>query len=298
MPTTLQKTSTAHQVGDVTVTRLSEIGLDDSTPATLFPDWRPELIDTQGSLPFPGSWDTSRTRLHLSIHTWVVRTPQHTILIDTGSGNDKPRPFFSVLDHLKEPYLERLHGLGVRPQDVDFVLLTHLHIDHVGWNTEWVNGRWRPTFPKAKYVMSKLEFEHFASPGSRDDPRYRIFEDSVLPVIESGQAEFVSPGGGQIVEGIEFLSTPGHSPDHMSIALRSKGQEALFGGDVLHHPLQVLFPHLNSVFCESADLSRVSRDWALNYSAEHEALYFSTHFPESSAGRITRRDNGFDWRYL
>ncbi len=114
--------------------------------------------------------------------------------------------------------------------------------------------------------------------------RYCIFEDSVLPVIQSGQAEFVKPGGGEILEGIEFLSTPGHSLDHMSISLRSKGEEALFAGDVLHHPLQVLFPQLNSVFCESADAARASRRWALDYAAERQAVYFSTHFPELRPG--------------
>lgn len=293
----LDQTSMTYRIGEVTVTRLSEITLD-VTPAMLYPEWHPELLEEHENWLCPNSWNEDRTRLLQSIHTWIVQTPRHTILIDTATGNDKARPFVPPLDHLHEPYLDRMNAIGVKPDQVDFVLMTNLHVDHVGWNTQLVNGRWRPTFENATYFMPKLEQAFFALPANREHPRYCVYEDSVLPVIASGQAELVVADGTEIIKGFRFLPTPGHSLDHMSIALQSQGEEAIFGGDVLHHPLQVYFPQLNSIYCESTERARISRRWVLNYAAERQAIYFSTHFPESSAGRISRRGDAFAWRYL
>jgi glyoxylase-like metal-dependent hydrolase (beta-lactamase superfamily II) len=290
--------STTYKIGEATVTRLSETTLDFATPAMLYPDWKPELLKEQGNRLFPNSWDDSGTRLLQSIHTWVVRTPRHTVLIDTATGNEKPRPFAPPLNKLHEPYLERMNVIGVTPDQVDFVLMTHLHADHVGWNTRLVNGRWLPTFPRARYFMSKREHEFFASPANRQNSRYCVYEDSILPVIAAGQAEFVEAAGKPVVEGFRFLSTPGHSLDHMSIAFQSQGEEAIFGGDVLHHPLQVHFPQLNSIYCEFADQAHNSRRWMLDYAAERQAVYFSSHFPENSAGRISGTGDAFAWCYL
>jgi glyoxylase-like metal-dependent hydrolase (beta-lactamase superfamily II) len=294
----LDQTSTTYKIGEAIVTRVSEITLDFATPAMLYADWKPELLEEHENWLFPNSWDESRTRLLQSIHTWVVRTPRHTVLIDTATGNDKPRPFIPPLDHLHEPYLDRMNAIGVTPDQVDFVLMTHLHVDHVGWNTQLVHGQWMPTFLRARYFMPKREHEFFASPANRQNPRYCVYEDSVLPVIAAGQAEFVVADGNEVVEGFSYLSTPGHSLDHMSVAFQSQGEEAVFGGDVLHHPLQVYFPHLNSIYCEFADQARNSRRWMLEYATERKAIYFSTHFPESSAGRISRSGNAFAWHYL
>lgn len=294
----LDEISTTYKIGEATVTRVSEITLDIATPAMLYRGWESELLEEHGNRLFPNSWDESGTRLLQSIHTWVVRTPRHTVLIDTGAGNDKLRPFIPPLDKLHQPYLERMNAIGVTPDQVDLVLMTHLHLDHVGWNTKLVNGRWMPTFPRARYFMPKREQEFFASPANRQNPRYCVYEDSILPVIAAGQAEFVVADGDPVAEGFRFLSTPGHSLDHMSIAFQSQGEEAIFGGDVLHHPLQVYFPQLNSIYCEFADQARNSRSWMLDYAAERQAIYFSSHFPESSAGRISRTDDAFAWCYL
>jgi glyoxylase-like metal-dependent hydrolase (beta-lactamase superfamily II) len=184
------------------------------------------------------------------------------------------------------------------PGQVDFVFITHLHVDHVGWNTQWVNSQSVPTFPKARYFMPKREQEYYASPEGRKDPRYVVYEDSISPIVQSRQAELVEADRTEVVEGFRFLSTPGHSLDHMSIVLESRGEIALFGGDVMHHPSQVYFPQLNSIYCGSADLARSSRRFVLDYGAERQATYFSTHFPASSAGRITRSGEAFEWRYL
>jgi glyoxylase-like metal-dependent hydrolase (beta-lactamase superfamily II) len=248
----------------------------------------------------------------LGIHSWLVRTPRHTILIDTATGNGKDRPAVPVMHRLDVPYLQRLEAAGVRPEDVDHVLITHVHADHVGWNTRLVDGLWVPTFHNARHHFSLVEQRYGDSlsdpavPEFRPDPALGaphhppldgVYQDSVRPVIEAGLADLVSVDGGEVLDGISFHPTPGHSIDHAVIRLRSRGEEALFAGDVMHHPLQVYEPGWNTLYCEFPEPARVSRRWLLEEAAESGALILPGHFPESSAGRITRRGDRFDWTF-
>jgi glyoxylase-like metal-dependent hydrolase (beta-lactamase superfamily II) len=291
---------TTYKVGDVTITRVTELVINNA-PEFLFPDWNPEVVQEHQDWLVPGCMDQTHQHFIQSIHTWVVKTQHHTLLIDTATGNDKERPAVPQLDHLHLPYIERLKAAGVTPEAVDYVLLTHLHVDHVGWNTRLVDGRWVPTFPNAKYVFSKVEQEYYSGP-ARDSCRHRnsiaAYQDSVLPVIEAGQADMIDVDGSEFIDGLSFLPTPGHSIDHASISLSSCGEEALFAGDIMHHPLQIYRPEWNSVYCEFAGPARASRLWALEYAAERGATFFSTHFPESSAGLVTRKGDRFDWRFF
>ncbi|MDW5550626.1 MBL fold metallo-hydrolase [Methanosarcina sp.] len=230
----------------------------------------------------------------------MLRTKQHTILIDTGVGNDKERIWIPRLNRLKSPYLKRLKAAGVTPAMVDYVILTHLHVDHVGWNTQLVDGAWEPTFPNATYVFSKSEQKHYSDPKNytvNNRVKFIIYEDSVRPVIQAGQAEIIEPDGAEFLEGISLYPVPGHSIGQMAVCLTSSGEEALFGGDVMHHPIQVYHPEWNSVYCEDAQQARVSRRWALDYLADRHALFFSSHFAESSAGRVTRTGDRFVWQF-
>jgi len=243
-----------------------------------------------------------------------VRTPRHTVLIDTATGNDKPRPYAPMLDQLQEPYLARLAAAGVRPGEVDTVLLTHLHADHVGWNTRLLDGRWVPTFPNARHVFSRVEqaynealadgrpLEGEARPSLAlgpvaGTPSPGVYDDSVRPVIEAGLADMIEIDGQEAIDGFSFLRTPGHSIDHASIRLVSQGEEALFIGDVMHHPLQVYETGLTSCFCEFPQAGLVSRLWALEQAAERGATVFTTHFAESSAGRVSRKGGRFSWTF-
>jgi glyoxylase-like metal-dependent hydrolase (beta-lactamase superfamily II) len=201
---------------------------------------------------------------------------------------------------------------------VDLVLLAHLHVDHVGWNTRKVDGRWVPTFPNAKYVFSGRERAYLAALSAADgsDAAIRaeakldrmahppvfgiyegVYEDSVRPVIDAGLAREIVVDGTEAVEGFSFLPIPGHSIDHACIRLTSRGEQALFWGDVMHHPLQLVRPDWNSVFCEFPDAARESRRWAMNHAADTNAMVFTTHFAESSAGRISREGDRLAWHF-
>lgn len=311
----MKRESRTYQIGDVQVSRIDELTLDAFQLEHLCPKAHPTLVQRHGERLGPGSLNQESSLLTVSIHTWLVKTPHHTILIDTAAGNHKQRPTIPVLDGLNEPYLQRLAAAGVRPEDVDYVLLTHLHSDHVGWNTRLADGRWIPTFPRARHLMSAVEqayTRHYADgeePKGESRPSRQlgpcvgtpvpgVYDDSLRPVIDAGLAEFIKVDGGEVLDGISFIPTPGHSIDHASIKIVSRGQEALFSGDVMHHPLQVYDPEMNTCFCEFPEAAVRSRRWALDYAAEHNALLFSTHFAESSVGHVSRTGDRFDWRFV
>jgi glyoxylase-like metal-dependent hydrolase (beta-lactamase superfamily II) len=287
-------TTVTHKLGDMTITRVTETRF--TLPLSfLYPSWRSICGAELGRLLSPASLDVRGEEALLSVHTWVVRTGGYTLLVDTGVGNGKHRPFSARFDQLQTSFIARLAEAGVAPDKVDYVLLTHLHADHVGWNTQQVDGAWVPTFPRARYLFPHAEREFFATRAGMN--RRMVYEDSVRPVIDARQATLVPDCGGEFLDGIEFHPTPGHSVGHMSISMRSQGEEALFCGDVMHHPLQVYRPAWCSTYALDECRARESRQWLLTRAAERGALVLSAHFPETSAGRVTRCGDGFAWRY-
>ncbi|VBB08875.1 metallo-beta-lactamase [Lucifera butyrica] len=291
--------SNVYQIGDVTVTRIGELTLGQYTPASLFPDWDAKVLINRQDWLSPDSMSQNLEYAFMSVHIWLVKTPRHTILIDPGVGNDKNRPYTPAFDRLRLPFLERLAEAGAKPEAVDFVLMTHLHVDHVGWNTRLDDGRWVPTFKNARYVFSKKEYEYYQASVNHTDRNKTsviIQQDSVIPIIEAGLAEMINIDGSEFIDGLSFKPTPGHSIDHSSIALSSHGENALFAGDVLHHPIQVRYPEWNSSFDAFTEQARASRLWALEYAVERQAVLFSSHFPESAAGTVVREGDKFTWR--
>jgi glyoxylase-like metal-dependent hydrolase (beta-lactamase superfamily II) len=308
----MQHLNKTYRIGTAAVTRIDEIPLPNVVPSTLYPDLEAGALEEYGRFLTAGSYDRNAGTFRESIHTWLVRFSGHTILIDTGVGNGKNLPATPQYNHLDLPYLDRLLAAGVRPEEVDFVLMTHLHLDHVGWNTRFDDGRWVPTFPNAKYIFSRPEQRYNVSlsgdkpvPGlppptlgkPQRKPAPGVYDESVAPLIDYGLAELIDVNNAEPLDAISFLSTPGHSVDHASIRLRSGGQEALFLGDVMHHPLQVYRPDLRSVYCEFPDASRASREWIISQASENGALCFTSHFAESSAGYISRRAGRFQWQF-
>jgi glyoxylase-like metal-dependent hydrolase (beta-lactamase superfamily II) len=287
-----------YRIGDVTITKVEELILNDVPLAYLYPSAEAKDFDAVRPHLDGDGLGKDAASFKLSVHTWVVRTPDHVILIDTASGNDKERPHNALFHRLSNPYLERLAAVGVDPSKVDYVFNTHLHVDHVGWNTRLKDGRWVPTFPNARYVFPIVERDYYSSAASHNEaniPSLGVYEDSVRPVIDAGLVDYVGRDGGKYLNLFEFIPTPGHSIGHMSIALTSNGQHAIFAGDILHHPFQVYRPDINTVFCEFKEDATNSRQKMLNRFADTGALYLSTHFPRSSAGHVARASDGFRW---
>ncbi|RYC28750.1 MBL fold metallo-hydrolase [Lichenibacterium minor] len=275
----------AHRIGRAVVTKVPELSLT-FPAAKLLQGWK------------AGGENGGDASLTLNVHSWLVRIDGLTVLVDAGVGNGKTRAV-AAFDGLDTPWLTRLAAAGARPEDVTHVLLTHLHTDHVGWNTVPGQDGWVPTFPNAVTVMPRLGYEFFMSPtGRARRPNHDMFVDSVVPVVEAGRVVFVGPHEAEPLPGFTFLPTPGHSLDHSSILLRSDGREALFAGDVLHHPDQVARPDLCSTFCERPDEARRSRLRMLDLAGDRALTWFSSHCADTSAGRIRRTVDGFAWSFV
>ena len=300
-------------LGKTTIQKIHELDLNGFTLAQLLPAMDSHLPARHPEWLPQGTVDGEHALL--SVHSWLVRHEGMTILIDTGAGNDKSRPQQKALDHLKNSFLERLGKAGVMPEMVDYVLHTHVHSDHVGWNTVLVEEQWKPTFPKAIHLCSRLEWDYGAALADGDErgiaaaraeaglgepvriPLDGTFNDSMRPVQSSAQIRLVAVDGQEVLPGLRFLPTPGHSIDHAAVELRSAGQRVIFGGDVMHHPVELYDTALVSSFCEFPEAARRSRVKLLENSAADEALYCSAHFPLSSAGRITKVGDGFHWTF-
>jgi len=238
------------RIGGARVERVEDYAGPSFVPAEMFPAFRPEILEAERSWLVPRYYDPAAGRLCTSIHSWLLRTPRHLILVDSCIGNHKPRPLIERFNQRDVPWLERLAAAGARPEEVDFVLCTHLHADHVGWNTRLRDGRWVPTFPNARYLFSRTEFERWdpRRPGHRATAfGQNVFEDSILPVAEAGLMDLIEDGH-ELPGGVTVQAAPGHTPGHARIRLRSEGAEAIFSGDILHHPVQVPWPELCSVF--------------------------------------------------
>ncbi|NHN88402.1 MBL fold metallo-hydrolase [Acetobacter conturbans] len=289
-----------HTVGEARIVKVPDMMLAALPPSRLLPDWNDDQAQ-QAGLWLADTLDAPQTHALLSVHSWLVEDRGRKILIDTGAGNDKARPAAPYFDHLHTTYLENLSQTGIQPEEIDFVLLTHLHVDHVGWNTRLQDGVWCPTFPNARYLFSREEFEFFSNPANDTERNHTSFmtrADSVDPIVNAGLADPVEVDGTDVLEGFSFHPTPGHTPHHASIVLQSGSEQVLFTGDVMHHPVQVMYPEWNSVFDADPETAVKSRKWALDYARTHDATLFTSHFPLTSAGRVQSGAPRDCWSFL
>jgi glyoxylase-like metal-dependent hydrolase (beta-lactamase superfamily II) len=277
------------KLGRIEVIQVAE-SLTPTSPRFLFPGITPEDFAPYLHWLAPHFYTPADDRFPMPIQAFVVRTPHHTIVVDTCIGNDKKRgnPFWNM-QHT--PFLERLKELaGVTPEQVDVVLCTHLHVDHVGWNTRLVNGRWQPTFPKARYVFNRREYDYWST--VQEEEQAETFRDSVLPIMEAGKADFVE-GAHEVTEGVVLEPTPGHTPGHCSVHLASRGAEAVITGDMMHHPIQLLRPQLCSRFAWDAPLARTTRRAFLERYEGRDIPIIGTHFAPPTWGRVVAHKDAF-----
>ncbi|GGP88352.1 MBL fold metallo-hydrolase [Streptomyces melanogenes] len=291
-PATLRQatpaTSTGWRLGDIVVRRVDEIELPRQTGPWLLPDATREVLD-EASWLRPDFADAEVPRL--ASHSFAVEAGGLRIVVDTGIGNGKTRasPAWNGLD---TDFLERLAAAGFPPESVDLVITTHLHTDHVGWNTRLVGEDWVPAFPNARYVTSRTEWDHWAAT-DLDEARTQMFRDSVNPVRDAGQYDLVDvpEQGHEVAPGVLLIPAPGHTPGQVAVELRGSDRRALITGDSIHHPVQLSHPHVHS--CVDIDPSQAIRTRArlLDGVADTDALLLGTHFPRPTAGTV-RREHG------
>jgi glyoxylase-like metal-dependent hydrolase (beta-lactamase superfamily II) len=280
------------RLGEVTITAIVEDQQPLFAPLDFFPGLTAErLAENRAWLEASGALDAASGKLVLAMQSWLVRTPHHTILIDTCVGNDKNRPGRAMWHQLKgERYMAGLKAAGLTPDQIDCVLCTHLHVDHVGWNTRLENGRWVPTFPNARYVFSKAEHDHWAAENAREEIPH--FADSVLPIVAAGRADMVA-NTHEVSDLVRLMPTPGHTPDHVAVRIGKPGADAIATGDLIHSPLQARYPEqgMRADF-DAAEGGRTRRAF-LEGCCDASTILCFAHFPTPSTGRVKRWGEGF-----
>jgi glyoxylase-like metal-dependent hydrolase (beta-lactamase superfamily II) len=278
------------RVGDITVHRIVEQEFAFMPALGTLPGLTPELLAENRAWMEPAALD-AQDWLILCFQSYVLRTPHHTILVDSCVGNDKRRPNRPQWNMKSDDvYLSRLAAAGLRVEDIDVVMCTHLHTDHVGWNTRLENGRWVPTFPNARYVFTAQEYAYWQEMNAK--AHVLPFNDSVLPVVEANRADMVA-GDHEIGDLVRLLPTPGHTPGHVAVCFGRTGADGVISGDLMHSPLQARYPELSIMFDVDPAQAAVTRRAFLERYCDTGTLCCPAHFPSPSWGRIKPWGNGF-----
>jgi glyoxylase-like metal-dependent hydrolase (beta-lactamase superfamily II) len=300
-------------LGDVEITRVIEWSGPIRTARFIVPDSDEETWRRNESWLAPDFWTPADDAYRCHIQTWVLRSEGRTILVDTGVGNGRERPQVPQFAGLQTHYLDRLRAAGVAPEDVDVVVNTHIHYDHVGWNTTEQDGQWVPTFPNATYLIPRADNLYFDPAGARrtraprdEHERVRwegsklVFNDSIAPIHRSGQAVLWEDTH-RIDRDLLLEAAPGHTPGSCVLTLRSGSDRAVFVGDMLHSPVQVLEPAWNSCFCDDLELAAKTRATYLARAAERHELVIPAHWPGHGAAEVRADGRGFaisEWAAL
>jgi glyoxylase-like metal-dependent hydrolase (beta-lactamase superfamily II) len=276
------------QIGDVKVTKIVELEATGGTrfilpqatreAALAIPWMAPHFMDAEG-------------RLKMSIHALVIEAPGRRMIVDTCLGNDKQGRGVPTWNNLSGPFLRDLAAAGFARESIDTVMCTHLHVDHVGWNTMLVDGKWVPTFPNARYLMGAKEFAYWRDQRENEE-LISVFSDSVRPVFEAGLVDLVETDH-RISPEVSFVPTLGHTPGHVSVRISSKGEEALITGDFVHHPCQLARPEWAATVDYDQAASTATRREVFGRLADGPTLVIGTHFAGPTAGRVVRDGDAF-----
>lgn len=272
------------KIGDVTITRIVEVEFPwrYSSQYPFIKEAKPEALREIPWL-YP-HYVTPDDALLLSVHALLVDAPGLKLIVDTCVGNDRPREF-TLGRALQTPFLEHLKEAGWSREGVNTVVCTHLHVDHVGWNTMLVGDKFVPTFPNARYLIGRKEFEYWHNEGSEE--QVRIMADSIAPIFDAGLAQMVEMDH-RISPEIRLVPTTGHTPGHVSVVIESKGETAIITGDVIHHPCQIARPDWAPAFDVNQTMATNTRHAFLNEFADKRVLVIGTHFAAPTAGHIVR----------
>jgi glyoxylase-like metal-dependent hydrolase (beta-lactamase superfamily II) len=285
--------ASAITLGNVTIHQVVEQELPLFDVLEFFPALTKDVLDEHRGWLEPKFLDPATNKLVLCVQSYVMQTPHHTILVDTCVGNHKPRParpFWHML--ASERYEKNLAATGLAVGDIDYVMCTHLHADHVGWNTRLDNGRWVPTFPKARYLFADRELAHWTAKHKEQPELHPWITDSVLPIVEARRAQVVSSDHA-LDDLVALVPSPGHTIDHFSVQVGTPGQDAFLTGDMIHSPLQARYPELGMRADYDSKQAGETRRRLFERFCDTATLMCTAHFPAPSTGRIARWDDGF-----
>jgi glyoxylase-like metal-dependent hydrolase (beta-lactamase superfamily II) len=282
------------QIGDVTVSAIIERDGPWRPINNMFPTADVVVARRHLAEMEPFLYDPASDRLVLPYQTFVVRTPRHTVLIDTCTGEDKN--YVPPWNFDTRPWRDGFHALGLKAADIDYVFCTHLHIDHTGWNTRLTEGRWVPMFPRAKYIFHRREYDFWEQQDKAGNDKNGVWRMNCLPIVDARQALLIDES--YSLDDTFFLSlSPGHTPFHCCVHVRSKGQEAIVLGDMVHHALQCREPDWSTGFCTDPKQAAATRWKFFGEYADSGTLMLPIHFPNPTAGRIAKDGKTFRYQF-
>jgi glyoxylase-like metal-dependent hydrolase (beta-lactamase superfamily II) len=284
-----KETMRTWKIGDVEITRLVEVNHWEDDITMLLPDATPATV-----LAYPWlqpNFATPEGKMIISFQCFVMRTAEHRIMLDTCIGADRQREF-DIFTNMQTSFLDDLAHAGFEPKDIDIVLCTHLHFDHVGWNTHRVDGRWVPTFPNARYLFGRKEYEHWKmleeTNGYHD---LNHMADAVRPVVDAGLVDLIEPDH-RICPEITLRPTPGHTPGHVSIEIHSNGESAVVTGDMMHNPIQFERPTDTGRFDMDQVQAGKTRQRFVDDIANSDVFVIGSHFSDPTGGWVVRDKAG------
>lgn len=280
-------------LGDITIERIVEQEGPFFDVFEFFKDLDPEVLLEHRDWLHPVFVDVENSKLNLCVQSYILRTPHHTILVDSCVGNHKPRPARPAWDMMtSDRYEKNFKASGLTFEDIDYVMCTHLHTDHVGWNTRLEDGRWVPTFPNARYVFADRELAFWSEKAATDPDSCLWVTDSVLPIVDANKAEIVKSDH-WLNDHVHLIPSPGHTIDHYSVLAGKTGADALITGDMVHSPLQGRYPELGMFSDYDSAMAGRTRREIFGRFCDTSTLICTAHFPSPSTARVTQWGDAF-----